>query len=59
MELIFLGVKYNRPDREGVEVVEGETLGCYRGAAWKAHVAKRTIAHPHVSGLKYRGVPLN
>lgn len=58
MELIFHGVKYNRPDREGLEVVEGEVAGRYRGALWKAHVSKRATPNPHATGLKYRGVPI-
>ncbi|MFN3926448.1 MAG: DUF4278 domain-containing protein [Pseudanabaenaceae cyanobacterium] len=57
MKLHYRGAEYEASD-PGIETVETNLVGQYRGAKVRVRVPKQPIAHRHVSGLKYRGVPM-
>ncbi|HIK57227.1 MAG TPA: DUF4278 domain-containing protein [Synechococcales cyanobacterium M55_K2018_004] len=53
MELHYRGAAYETPVNQ-VEVIEGEVIGQYRGAALKRHEFRNIPAQPHPR-MKYRG----
>lgn len=54
MNLSYRGVKYEAAPAT-VKVVEGESLGCYRGATYRVKQATLKSDQSRVTGLKYRG----
>ena len=54
MNLSYRGVKYEVAPAT-VKVVEGASLGCYRGATYRVKQATNESRPSRVAGLKYRG----
>jgi hypothetical protein len=55
MKLTYRGVSYETQPPQ-LEVVEGGTIGSYRGAPWKAHTLVSAPPSQPAATLTYRGV---